>query len=298
MLSSPPTVRRLARVIPLLVIIPLAAASATAQTIASATDQPESSAKPTPTPTLERRFFKNILRDQRAIWTSPFQLRGKNATWLVPLAISTGVLIATDRGTAGDVSNNEERLEASRAISYTGALYTTGAMSAAIYLFGRQQKNPRARETGLLALEALVDGQIVTKALKLVTQRPRPLESDGHGRFLDGGGSFPSGHAVSVWSFATIVAEEYRHRPLLRWGAYGVATTVSIARFTGRKHFLSDVLIGSAIGYGIGRYVYNTHHDTSLDVDASAPTSKLFPLITPHYNRRGHIYGLNLRWSF
>src|SRR5262245_8515888 len=48
-----------------------------------------------PTPSLERRFLKNILSDQRAIWTSPFHLDRDDAKWLVPLGLSTAGLIAT-----------------------------------------------------------------------------------------------------------------------------------------------------------------------------------------------------------
>jgi hypothetical protein len=36
-------------------------------------------------PSLESDFFKNILRDQKAIWTSPMHLRAKDARWLAPL---------------------------------------------------------------------------------------------------------------------------------------------------------------------------------------------------------------------
>ena len=61
------------------------------------------SASPTPkaAPTLEHEFLKNILRDQKAIWTSPFHLHHGDARWLGPLAIGTGALVATDRTTAG-----------------------------------------------------------------------------------------------------------------------------------------------------------------------------------------------------
>ena len=303
MRSSLQAVRRRACAILLLIIIHLAAASALAQS-PPANRPSDPPASPTPSPSLERRFLKNILRDQRAIWTSPFRMSGKDATWLAPLALSTAVLISTDRGTASSLANNDERLEVSRAISYTGAYYTTGGIAATFYLIGRGRNNPRARETGLLGAEALIDGIIVTKALKTITQRPRPLEDTGRGRFFDGGGAFPSGHAVSAWSFAAIVAEEYRHRPLVRWSAYGLATAVSLSRFTVRKHFLSDVLVGSAIGYGIGRYVYRAHHDPSLDSGGAATTtsatmmSQLFPSIAPQYNRHGHIYGVRLGWSF
>ncbi|MGH9931960.1 MAG: phosphatase PAP2 family protein [Pyrinomonadaceae bacterium] len=63
-----------------------------------------------------------------------------------------------------------------------------------------------------------------------------------------------------------MIAREYgHHRPLVQVGAYGLATAVSLSRYTGRNHFLSDVLVGSAMGYGIGRYVYHKHHATTLD---------------------------------
>ena len=76
---------------------------------------------------------------------------------------------------------------------------------------------------------------------------------------------------------------------------------MSVSRYTGRNHFLSDVLVGSAIGYGIGRYVYRQHHDRSIDGDDATRTpgrSKLFPLIAPSYNRGGHAYGVALAWTF
>jgi hypothetical protein len=40
---------------------------------------------------------------------------------------------------------------------------------------------------------------------------------------------------------------------------------VSIARISGRKHFPSDVVIGSGLGWLIGRQIFNSHHDTDLD---------------------------------
>jgi membrane-associated phospholipid phosphatase len=148
----------------------------------------------------------------------------------------------------------------------------------------------------------LIDGGIVSVVLKGVSQRPRPRFDDASGEFFDRGNSFPSGHAVAAWSLASVVAEEYHSRRLVRFGAYGLATAVSLARFTGRNHFLSDALVGSAIGYGVGHYVYRTHHDPSIDAggaDAQASErSKLFPQLAPTYDRRARDYGLTLAWNF
>jgi hypothetical protein len=268
---------------------------------------PEPQATHTPKPSLEKKFFVNILRDQRAIWTSPLRVRRGDAKWLAPLGLSTAILIATDRHTAGELfedGNNQTRLNISKAISRLGEFYVTGGVAAGFYFAGRAKHDDRARETGLLGAEALIDSAIVVQALKTVSQRPRPPVDHARGEFFDGGNSFPSGHAISAWSLATVIAYEYgQHRPLVRFGAYGIATAVSLSRYTGTNHFLSDVLVGSALGYGIGRYVYHAHHDRSLDSVAedtskSFTRSKLFPLIEPVYNRRGHAYGATLGWNF
>ena len=185
-----------------------------------------------------------------------------------------------------------------------GSLYATGGFAGVLYLTGRATHNDRLRETGLLAGEALIDSTIVVRALKVTSQRQRPGTDDSSGEFFDGGSSFPSGHAIDAWSLATVVAQEYgHHRPLVQIGAYGLATAVSLSRYTGRNHFLSDVLVGSALGYGIGRYVYHKHHDVALDAQNETQhndivRSKLFPRIVPLYNPRAHVYGGMLAWNF
>jgi membrane-associated phospholipid phosphatase len=254
-----------------------------------------------PTPTLESQFFKNILRDQKAIWTSPFHLHGRDARWLAPLALGTGALITTDRLTGDEIGEHHRQLNASRIISYAGSDYGVGGIAAAFYLVGRAKHNERARETGLLGAEAVVDSWIVVTGLKEITQRARPLAGRERSEFFERGTSFPSGHAIESWALATVIASEYHGHRLVQVGAYGIATAVSLSRFTGRKHYLSDVLVGSAMGYGIGRYVYRAHHrkiSGSTDEEESRSRSKLFPLIAPEYNRRAREYGVVLAWTF
>src|SRR2546427_3783910 len=279
----------------LLVIIIGCMSSASGQMPAS-TPTPQAS----PTRSLERRFFKNILRDQRAIWTSPLHLEGDDAKWLVPLGLATAALIATDRRTAGALHNDRLRLNISRDVAYLGSAGGASSIAGAFYLIGRATHNARARETGLLGGEALMDGGIVAFAIKHATQRRRPRAPEP-GDFFEGGLSFPSGHTTAAWSLATVVANEYRHNHLVQVSAYGLAAAASMARFTGRNHFLSDVLVGSAIGYGIGRYVYRTHHDPALESTSQATPrapSKLLPLIIPRYERSAGHYGVALVWSF
>src|SRR3989449_3398357 len=281
----------------LLIIIIAGMSSVSAQTPTSTPPAPQ----PSPTPSLERKFLKNILRDQRAIWTSPLHLQGGDAKWLVPLGLSTAALIATDRRTADALDDNRTRLNVSHAVSYIGSGYGAGSIAGAFYLVGRATHNAGARETGLLGGEALIDSGIVAAVLKSSTQRRRPRAGKERGDFFEHGLSFPSGHSIAAWSLATVVANEYRDNRLVQISSYGLAAAVSVSRYTGRNHFLSDVLVGSAIGYGIGRYVYRAHHDPGLDSSSQQTPhlhSKLLPLIIPSYERAARNYGMALVWNF
>jgi membrane-associated phospholipid phosphatase len=306
------SVRSISRAVALCAFLTLSAAASSAQNLSGDTlpqTQPQPAPKaqpsPSPTPAAQRSFFRNILRDQRAIWTSPFRMERGDAKWLVPLGLASAALFATDHRTASalvDSGDSQTRLRISRDVSYAGSLYATGGIAAAFYLAGRAGGNARARETGVLAAEALIDSHIVVEGLKAASLRNRPRFDDASGEFFDGGSSFPSGHATGAWSLATVVANEYKHQRFVQVAAYGLAAAVSVSRFTGEKHFLSDVLVGSAIGYGVGRYVYRTHHDASLDTGEAAKPgsthSKLTPFISPRFSRAAHVYGLELAWNF
>ena len=255
---------------------------------------------PSPTPSLEHEFFNNILHDQKVIWTAPFHLQRHDAKWVIPGSVGLMALITTDRITGDESFESNRQVKTSEAISHAGSGYTLAAVAGAFYFIGREKNNTRARETGLLSAEALADGLLTSGVLKVITQRARPLGGHDRSEFFDGGSSFPSGHSTQVWAVATVIANEYQHRRLVQIAAYGVASAVSVARFTEHKHYLSDVLAGSALGYGLGRYVYHAHHPKSLDSsDDDGPlTQSWVPRFRPLFNPHARAYGVNLRWSF
>ena len=253
----------------------------------------------TPPRSPEREFFKNILKDQKAIWTAPMHLHRHDAKWVIPTSIGFMALVTTDRISGDEMAEFDRQLTTSRIVSHAGSVYGLGTVAGAFYLFGRRRNDDRARETGLLSAEALVNSLIVESALKGISQRARPAAGRERSEFFDGGNSFPSGHSTQAWAVATVIANEYRDRRAVQIAAYGVATAVSVARFTGQKHYLSDVVAGSALGYVIGKYVYTTHHRTSVTTEEDGPVSSVWrPMITPQFNRAAQAYGLSLTWSF
>jgi hypothetical protein len=206
-------------------------------------------------------------------------------------------LITTDRITGDEIAESDRPVNSSLFVSRAGSAYGLGAVSATFYLIGRKKNDARARETGLLSAEAFVNSLIVGSALKIITQRARPKAGIERSEFFDGGNSFPSGHSTQVWSVATVIANEYHDRPVVKFAAYGLATAVSVSRFTGQKHYLSDVLVGSLLGYGIGQYVFHAHHRKDPNTISVVNDSR-WPTIEPRYNRRAREYGVALTWSF
>ena len=266
---------------------------------ARAQTSPTPAPTPSAAPSLEREFFKNILHDQKAIWTAPLHLNGSDVKWVLPSSIGLMALITTDRITGDQMFGATRQVKASHDISFVGSVYGLGAVATTFYLIGRKNNDYRARETGLLSAEALIDSVITEAALKGITQRARPMDGGERSEFFDGGSSFPSGHSTQAWAVATVIANEYKHRRAVQIAAYGIAGAVSVARFTAHKHYLSDVLAGSALGYGIGKFVFNTHHrKANADDNENALSKSSWPLITPQFDRQNRQYGFMLTWHF
>ncbi len=211
---------------------------------------------------LHAHLLHVFLQDQKAIWTSPADVRLVDADWLIPLGAAAGIMFATDTEYSKHLSNSASR------IKYSGDLsnYGIGALAgigAGFYFLGYLSHDAHKRETGFLAGEAAIDALVPTYALKYAFGRERPMQEDYRGNFFSGGDSFPSEHSAAAWSIASVIAHEYPG-PLTSILAYGAASAISLSRVNAKQHFPSDVLIGSTIGWLVGAYVYRTHHDPEL----------------------------------
>ncbi|MBV8208396.1 MAG: phosphatase PAP2 family protein [Acidobacteria bacterium] len=208
--------------------------------------------------------IRHVVEDQWHIWTSPLRLKPADTVWLVPFGGITAGLIMTDR-TASHEATRNSHVNLLQTVSNAG-LAAFGGATAGLYLLGWDTGNAQLRETGILGGEAMLDGLMVSEGLKYIFERQRPAEANGAGRFFQLGSqkSFPSGHSTVAFAFASVLAREYPGW-LSQAAAYGGAAAIALARVGGRQHFPSDVFVGGASGYLIGRYVYRAHHDRDLD---------------------------------
>jgi membrane-associated phospholipid phosphatase len=210
-------------------------------------------------------LVRNLLSDQKAIWTSPFHLRWSDTNWLIPLAGASAVFFATDRSAMKGISSNPASMKRYVNVSNYGLAALAG-VDGGMYVWGKFTHDDHATETGILAGEAALDSVGVNTVLKYSFGRERPYQNPNM-PFFSGGTAFASDHSVVAWSVAGVIAHEYPG-PLTQIMAYGLASAISASRVLGRQHSPSDVFVGAAIGWLIGQHVYRAHHDTELGGDS------------------------------
>lgn len=210
-------------------------------------------------------FLRNLAQDQKDLWSGPFKARTEDLNWLVPIAGLTAGLISADSELSSRLSSTGRLARRSSTLSNAGLAAAVSA-TGGLYFLGRWHDDDHQQETGILSGEAAINALLIDEVFKVVTRRERPSDGAGQGRFWHGSianSSFPSAHAMVSWSIASVLAHEFPG-PLTKFLAYGLATGVSVARVTGKEHFPSDVVVGSTLGWMIGREAYVRHHDSEL----------------------------------
>ncbi len=242
---------------------------------------------------LAGKLLGNMLLDQKEIWTSPFHMRRQDIKWWVGIAGVTAVLIATDHRTTNVFENSQGQVSFGNNISRIGASYTLLPVVAGFYTYGVLKDDPKPREVGVLGGEALLDSLIVVEVLKTVAGRNRPDNPVNPGHFFKAGDSFPSGHAIESWSLASVIAHEYGHgSKVVPVVVYSLAGVVSAARFAAQRHYASDIVAGGAMGWFLGRYVYQTHMDHAIHKHPAVR-----PRIAPELDPSQKLYGLKVAFG-
>jgi membrane-associated phospholipid phosphatase len=253
----------------------------------------------------DQHFFHDLVHDfvsdEYHIWTGPFHASNYDSYTMkkygLPFLLISSGLIASDTRTARWLPSDTTAVRFNTRISQIGAPYSLAGLSAAYYLFGRAGHNAHARETGFLALEAVADTQVVAEVIKLATRRQRPTAPDidlaGFWHSGSSGSSFPSGHTIAAFGVATVFAREYREHRAVPIIAYSLASLVAFSRLGAHQHWYSDVFVGGAAGFLIGRYVYISHHDPDLPgTPVPSRRSRLRPALEAGEQ------GLGLYWHF
>ncbi|MDQ3191625.1 MAG: phosphatase PAP2 family protein [Bacteroidota bacterium] len=231
-------------------------------------------------PRLSKQYFKSGFTDIKDIAIAPISMT--KTQWLTFWAVAgTGYFIYTQDLKIQQFSQLK-RGSTSDAISKyglepLGSGFYTVALIGAFYLHGTLAKNDRTKRVALLGAKTLVVIAPFIVLSKAAFYRDRPYYSEnpdpgnwqGIGVGLNSNSnlkdfnfdtSFPSGHTTAAFALATIIASEYKDKPLIPIVAYSLATLTGISRIHDNKHWGSDVFAGAIFGYALAKVIYNQNN--------------------------------------
>jgi membrane-associated phospholipid phosphatase len=150
-----------------------------------------------------------------------------------------------------------------------------------IYLIGRAQGNRRVESLGLHSVESILFADILGGGIKMLAGRQRPFVDIKtpynfqlwRGFQGDKYRSFPSGHTITAFAFASTVTRESQFWwPHATWYVgpifYGGASLVGLSRMFNNQHWASDVVTGAALGTIVGlKVVKYTHSHPGNHID-------------------------------
>lgn len=205
--------------------------------------------------------FKVSFEDGISVFTSP--LKFSSGDW-----IKTGSSIAvTGAFMPFDVDIRKEFLKGHNntkdKISDAGNLYGNAlfplAFGAGVYSGGLIFKDEYIRVTGRMIIEAVVFSGIITDLSKVIIGRSRPYSERGSDfykmfSFKESFYSLPSGHATTAFAISSVLANRINNT-YVSIGLYSISTITALSRIYSDKHWASDVILGSAIGYFVGDYI-------------------------------------------
>ena len=159
---------------------------------------------------------------------------------------SAGALAShpADRSVSKSFSSSNTLDETLGAGAVVGSLPAQLSAAFLTYGLGRAFKSDCVAAVGGELVQAQLVAQVLTYSIKGTVRRARP----------EGGGfSFPSGHTTAAFASATVLQRHFGWKVGLP--AFGAATYVAASRVQGKRHYLSDVAFGAALGIVAGRTV-------------------------------------------
>ncbi|MGZ3330599.1 MAG: phosphatase PAP2 family protein [Gemmatimonadaceae bacterium] len=210
---------------------------------------------------------------------------GKDALLLGAFLIGTAVVAPLDVEVAtwAQDSVKQSRKFLGRAATGFRLLGDPGSFvtGTVVYLFGRAESNRRIQSLGLHSVESILIADVLGGGIKLLVGRQRPFVDTKNpynfqlwrGFQDDKYRSFPSGHTITAFAFASTVTRETQFwHPGYAWYVgtvfYGGASLVGLSRIYNNQHWASDVMAGAALGTLVGiKVVKYTHSHPGNHID-------------------------------
>ncbi len=220
---------------------------------------------------LNKDYLKQFGRDAFSVVRSPAHWKGKDFFTLAVVAGTGALFFAFDQQLKEWIDLNNTGLfdDLWNSVTNIGNGVFIGGLLASYYIVGDIFKLDNMRKIALLGVESFIISGALVGILKYSIGRARPYSGESKESFHPFSStsrhySFPSGHASSAFSVATVIAEHSKEF-LVDVLAYGMASLVAMSRIHKNKHWVSDVFIGSAIGFFVGKKISDLNRGDSAE---------------------------------
>lgn len=209
---------------------------------------------------IKENIFRRVNNDARLtahtiLKTYAQPLKWKKRDWLRlggALAIS-GAVMFVDEPIADFFNENRSRTKDRLADvgDFLGQPEHNYPFMLLLWSSGVVSKNEWLRDTGIMLFASVTTSGILQTIGKDVVGRARPSDGDDAFNFRPFGGaahhSFPSGHTMLALATSWILARQVKPVPLKVF-FYSLPVLVGWSRVYDQAHWVSDVLLGSALG--------------------------------------------------
>lgn len=237
---------------------------------------------------------RNSAGDIVGVWEAPFHASGKS--WLQAAGIVGGaalVSLADDDVDRFMVRTQHDQFWSSLkelregGVGFSGK--TVAPFAVGIYVVGLATKSTSLREgvfgcvssyVAQSLVRSLVFYQFVNRerpdsSRKHVAPPPPPAQQGDQYNFefhepIWGMQSFPAGHVANVAGCVSFLTNRFS-MGVVEPALWVVVAGVGVGRMVDRRHWTSDTVLGTALGYAIGKEVAKRSMDR-LDRDRSSPT--------------------------
>jgi len=182
------------------------------------------------------QLFTGTVRDFKKLPTLD------NLGWLAAGGVLSLATHEADARSTRLLADNDGLREPFKAGAFLGGTPFEFGAAFAAYSAGRAFKQDRLALVGADLVRAELMAEALAIGVKQAARRDRPSGS---------GFSFPSGHTTASFAAATVLQRHFGWK--LGIPSYALASYVGASRIQNRRHYLSDVTFGAALGVIAGR---------------------------------------------
>jgi membrane-associated phospholipid phosphatase len=230
--------------------------------------------------------FSQFGRESVLFIKQPLRWKGKDWLTVGGLAAGTALLTLADQPLRNATQGDQNYYYSVPVVAgrVYGEWYSIIGVAGSFGAYGMIAHDTSAKKIAIELFQAGLYAEVVTGILKTVVGRARPYMNEGPSSFHpfaffnEDYNSFPSGHSTSAFALSTVLSR-HAHSTALKIIAYTPAALTLFSRIYQDKHWVSDELLGAAIGYFVGNWVVDLHEAKRHKINV-AVTSIYPPAVT------------------